>query len=645
MLHFIKHSFAAKLNFNILLSLFLFGGIGFSIFHYYASNSIEKQTYVRLDEATEKINLKITCLLRTIEKISENLSWIIPSYVTHPDSIFSITRQVVKTNYEIFGCAIAFEPYYFPEKGEYFSPYSYMNGDSVITTQIPKKYNYYSKNWYRISKELNTARWSRPYHELSAHDIITTTYAVPLHNPQKKVIGIFSVDLSMNWMTSLIDSVKLYEDSYSIILNKDGKYILHPGGTCFLEQENSIFEIASDMHDSSALNIVQHMLKREKGNGIFHNNGIQYYIYYTPGEGTEWVMATIFPYSHIFAGLHRFTRILIFIFLLSMSLIILINTETIRKITNPLKIFAASAHAIANGNFKTPLPPIHSHDEMLELHKAFSEMQDKLSAYMHNLEITTSAKEKIESELRIAHDIQMSMLPKTYPPFPGRKEVDLHAVLYPARQVGGDLYDYFIRDNCLYFAIGDVSGKGIPASLLMASTISLMRSFIADHSSPAQMASFLNNSIAERNEADMFVTLFIGKLELNSGQMKYCNAGHNPPILTHPDKSVSYFPLNNDIPLGILKDHQYEEHSYQFSNGSGLLLYTDGVTDAENKKGEFYTKERLIDTICHCHHLHPQEFIKAIMTDIHIHTQYHPLSDDLSMLTFIYGTQWGIKNS
>lgn len=153
------------------------------------------------------------------------------------------------------------------------------------------------------------------------------------------------------------------------------------------------------MHDSSALNIVQHMLKREKGNGIFHNNGIQYYIYYTPVEGTEWVMATIFPYSHIFAGLHRFTRILIFIFLLSMSLIILINTETIRKITNPLKIFAASAHAIANGNFKTQLPPIHSHDEMLELHNAFSEMQDKLSDYMHNLEITTSAKEKIESEL------------------------------------------------------------------------------------------------------------------------------------------------------------------------------------------------------------------------------------------------------
>lgn len=337
MLQLIKHSFAAKLNFYILLSLFLFGGVGFSTFHYYASNSIEKQTYVRLDETTEKINLKITCLLRTIEKISENLSWLIPSYVTHPDSIFSITRQVVQTNHEIFGCAIAFEPYYFPEKGEYFSPYSYMNGDSVITTQIPKKYNYYSKNWYRISKELNTARWSRPYQELSAYDIITTTYAVPLHNSQKKVIGIFSVDLSMNWMTSLIDSVKLYEDSYSIILNKDGKYILHPGGTCFLEQENSVFEIASDMHDSSALNIVQHMLKREKGNGIFHNNGIQYYIYYTPVEGTEWVMATIFPYSHIFAGLHRFTRILIFIFLLSMSLIILINTETIRKITNPLK--------------------------------------------------------------------------------------------------------------------------------------------------------------------------------------------------------------------------------------------------------------------------------------------------------------------
>lgn len=641
----VSHSFAAKLNLYILFPMLILGGVSFIIFQQYAARDIERSTYNRLNESAKKTNLKVTRLLRTIEKIPENLSWILPSYVTTPDSIFSITRQVVKNNTEIFGCAIAFEPYYFPCKGQFFAPYSYMKGDSVITTQIDKKYDYYQKNWYRISKERNSSRWSRPYHELSAHEIITTTYSVPLHNAQKKIIGIFSVDLSMNWLTSMIDSIKPYEDSYSIIINKEGKYILHPQKKMIVEKDSPKVNIISEMSDPSATGIIRNMLKGETGNGIFKDEGIHYYIYYTPIEGTEWVMATIFPYSHIFGGLNRFNKILILLFLLFMGIIIFTSTVSIRKITLPLKKFASSAHAIANGNFSTPLPTITSHDEMQEMYIAFSEMQIKLKQYMYHLEKTTAAKEKIESELRIAHDIQMSMLPKIFPPFPERKEIDLYAVLYPARQVGGDLYDYFIRDNYFYFAIGDVSGKGIPASLLMASTISLMRSYSSDYFSPAQIARFVNNGIAERNETDMFVTLFFGKLNLLDGTLCYCNAGHTPPILTSPDQTISFLNIQPDIPLGIIKNHNYQEFTYQFSSGSGLLLYTDGVTDAENAKGDFYTKERLLNTVRNSNKLHPREFIEAILADIHSHTNSRLINDDLSMLTFIYGHEWNINNS
>lgn len=636
----IGYSFATKLNLYILFSLFLLGGLGFAVFHHYAIRSLEKQAFTKLDDTAEKASLKIVRLLRTIEKIPENLCWIIPSYVTSPDAIFGITRQVVEHNDEIFGCAIAFEPHYFPEKGHYFAPYSYMQGDSVITTEIDRKYDYYRKNWYRIAKELNTSRWSRPYHELSAHDIITTTYSVPLRDDNENVIGIFSVDLSINWLISQLDSIKPYEDSYNIIINQEGKYILHPGEDFFLKDDLSEYGIADEVKDSSALKIVHQILNGEKGNGIFHNDGTKYYIYHTPIKGTEWFMATIFPYSYIFAGLNRFNSIVLICFFLLMCLIATICTVTIRKITNPLKKFAASAHSIANGNFKDPLPDIHSNDEMQELHSAFSEMQFNLEKYMDNLAKTSAAKEKMESELRIAHDIQMSMLPKSFPPFPDRNEIDLYAVLYPARQVGGDLYDFFIRDNCLYFAIGDVSGKGIPASLLMASTISLMRSFSIDHSSPAQVTCFLNNSIAERNETDMFVTLFCGVLNLETGLMKYCNAGHTPPILTHPDQNVSLFEIHPDIPLGILKNHNYQEYTYQFSSGSGILLYTDGVTDAVNEQGEFYTRERLVTTVRQLNKLHPHDFVETILQDIRQHVKSHILSDDLTMLTFIYGKEW-----
>lgn len=638
----INRSFSTKLNIYVLTTLVGVFVVAFGIFYHFASRDLEKKTYQKISRQADIINLRVSELLRTIEKIPENLSWIIPIYVTHPDSIFNITRQVVQNNDEIFGCAIAFEPYYFPEKGDHFAPYSYMKNDSVITTQIGSYYNYNQKNWYRISKEQNISRWSRPYHELSSHEIITSTYSVPLRDHQGKIIGIFSVDLSLNWLTELIDTLKPYPDSYTIIINRDGKYILHDQDS--LKLEENIFDTASGMPDTNVIQIARKIANGEKGKDTFFDHDDKSYIFYSPILGTEWCMATICPYIHIYEGLNRFNMVVFISFFMFLLLICSLITVTIRKITRPLKNFALSAASIADGNFNTPLPVIRSKDEMKELHNAFEEMQIKLSRYMNNLEKTVAIKEKIESELRIAHHIQMSMLPKIFPPFPERKELDLYAVLYPARQVGGDLYDYMIRDNKFYFAIGDVSGKGVPASLLMASTISLLRSLSTSDYSPVQIVNLLNKSISERNEADMFITFFIGILDLDTGVMRYCNAGHTPPVMTYPDRTVSFFDIKSELPLGILKDYNYQEYTYQFSTGSGILLYTDGVTDAENDKGEFYTKERLLEIIRINRQLHPREFIQKIEEDIQQHIKSHELSDDLTMLTFIYGVEWNIQN-
>lgn len=246
----------------------------------------------------------------------------------------------------------------------------------------------------------------------------------------------------------------------------------------------------------------------------------------------------------------------------------------------------------------------------------------------------------MESELRIAHQIQMGMLPKNFSTFSEKENLDLFAILYPAKAVGGDFYDFFMIGDELYFAIGDVSGKGIPASLLMSYTLSLLRSFSTNPTSPSDIARYLNNRITERNEADMFVTFFIGTLNLKTGLLKYSNAGHMPPVMTYPDRSISFFDIHAELPLGIIKDYTYEEYSYMFSPGSGILLYTDGVTEAENAKNEFYTKEHLISIVHTNRELHPREFIKKIMADIQAHVQDYEQSDDLTLLTIIYGEEW-----
>ena len=215
-----------------------------------------------------------------------------------------------------------------------------------------------------------------------------------------------------------------------------------------------------------------------------------------------------------------------------------------------------------------------------------------------NLRRTTSAKERMESELNIGRDIQMSMLPLEFPAFPDRSEFDVHATLVPAREVGGDFYDFFLVDEdrfCL--CIGDVSGKGVPAALFMAVTKTLIKSRASNDFSPASILTHVNNEISRQNEASMFVTIFLGTLDLRSGSFTYTNAGHNPPYVKSKVGDVIRLDQRHGPVIGALEDMVYGEDRITLSGGDMLLLYTDGVTEAMNAEGELYEEHRLVDVL------------------------------------------------
>ena len=263
-------------------------------------------------------------------------------------------------------------------------------------------------------------------------------------------------------------------------------------------------------------------------------------------------------------------------------------------------------------------------------------MQQQLTNYIEQLKETTSAKERIESELRIAHDIQMGMIPKIFPPFPERDDVDLYAILYPAKEVGGDLYDFFIDSGKLYFAIGYVSGKGVPASLFMATTLSLFRSVAAFYHDPAKILISLNNSIAENNESNMFVTLFIGILDLTSGELVYCNAGHNPPIIIKPDGKPSYMETTPNVPAGLFMGFNYVSQELQVEKGTTIFIYTDGLTEAENIEKKLYGKEALLNVLERIDIFEPKYVIETVIAAVGVHVGEAEQSDDLTILTIKY---------
>ena len=275
-------------------------------------------------------------------------------------------------------------------------------------------------------------------------------------------------------------------------------------------------------------------------------------------------------------------------------------------------------------------------------HQRLEEAHEKLQVAYNQLEETTAAKERIESELRIARDIQMSMVPHQ---FPLREGLDLHALMTTAKEVGGDLYGYLLEGDKLYFCLGDVSGKGVPASLFMAQATRLFRTMAAQHMMPAEIATHMNMALTENNEQGMFVTMFIGLLDLNSGKLSFCNAGHNPPVLTdapvekgdngpHP---AHFIDMKPNAPIGLWPELEYEGEEIESIMGHPLLVYSDGLTEAENKKQEQFGEERLMNFLCNNHFENGKELDECLKALVDQFRDGAEVNDDLTLLSLKLG--------
>ena len=244
---------------------------------------------------------------------------------------------------------------------------------------------------------------------------------------------------------------------------------------------------------------------------------------------------------------------------------------------------------------------------------------------------TTSRNERMEGDLHIARTIQMAMLPKVFPPFLDRLDMNAYGIVQPAKEVGGDLYDFYVRHDKLFFCVGDVSGKGVPAALVMAMTRSLFRSTTAYEAHAAVIVQRMNDTMAEQNEQNMFVTLFLGVLDFKTGELEYCNAGHNAPILGRNKLDVK-----PNLPLGILAGYTYESQRTQMHPNDILFLYTDGLTEAENARHEQYGEERMLHTLAAMTDSRPRQIVDAMTQEVAQFVDGAEQSDDLTILAIRY---------
>lgn len=638
MKHFLFQSFATRLSIYVLsFTLIIFVTI-MSLFYSYSRDKITDHAMAYTHALLSNMATKISGQLLSVETTMNQSVWMLEENLNHPDSLQRIITAVVRNNDLIVGSGIAFIPGYYKEKGEYFMPYaSFRNKkDGEIGYQVlgDRSYDYPCMDWFLIPKLLKQSYWSEPYYDEGGGNIIMSTYARPLCDNKGDVYAIFTANISLSQFTDMVNHLKPYQSSYTYLLSRNGNFLTHVDREKIMNE--TIFSESFDTKNTQQEHIGNEMLAGHTGTVRFDYRGEDSYAFYTTIPNTGWSICTICPSQVILRELDQTSRQIIFLSLAGMLVLFLFIYSTIRKQARPLEKFSESARAIATGRFDVILPDVHSNDEIKTLHDSLAYMQQSLSDYIAELRQTTATKERIESELFIAREIQMGMIPKLFPPYPDRNDIDLHATLQPAKEVGGDLYDFFIANEQLYFVIGDVSGKGVPASLFMAIARSLFRTLSQQMLSPGEIVTRMNNSIADNNEANMFVTLIVGILDLNTGVMKICNAGHNPPILIHPDGTASFLKFKNHLFAGVIEDLVYTDEEIVLEKGSKLFLYTDGVTEAENAAKELYSEEKLQETVSNLGSTDVRTMVDAVVHSVANHVQEAEPSDDLTILLIYY---------
>ena len=593
-------------------------------------------------DAIENISSTITANLEKVEisavNIADEVTWHIPS----PEVITSTLEYEIAVNSNLAGCGVGFVPNYFPEKGRWFEPYASVTENGPIVRDIGSaSHDYLEAEWFKSGLTASGGTWSRPYLDSDGARTLLCTYSIPIL-ANGKVAAVLGADMSLIWLANLLNEIDVRENNlgllagsdqgiYSFILGPAGEYIAHPDRERYLQGKN-FFDDPEAVESEEYRKLGEAMCAGTTGEDIIPIDGRRFDVFYAPVSHSGWSMAIAVPMESLMTPAITFGSAILLLMLLGLAIMFRVCRNAIRRISKPLVQLAGSATEVARGHFDTPLPTIKTEDEIRLLRDSFDNMQQSLSNYIAELTETTAQKASMESELEVARKIQMSMLPMTWPAFPDRNDIDVFGSITPAKAVGGDLYDFCIEGNKIHFCIGDVSGKGVPASLVMAVVSSMFRTLSASEDGPDKLVSVMNSSMSSRNDSLMFVTLFVGELDLETGVLKYCNAGHNTPILLSDGEPV-YLQTDANVPVGIIHDWKYSLQTMKLSPGTILFLYTDGLTEATRTDSALFGEERVFShltgikpttsskDVC----VHMQEAVAEFVGDAE-------QSDDLSML-------------
>ncbi len=534
-----------------------------------------------LDEAKERY---LGFLLENHQEIRRKLSDVhvaainnvhdIERDIDNPDRMFDHMERIVRQNLPIVCCAILFRQDYYPSKGRVFVPCARRNAaDSVVVSRIDSTYNsYFYGEWFQNQLKADESCWTKPYFEGqlfagNQEPRLLTTYTVPIHDRDGHPVALLAADMSLEWLRNeLMEDIQEINSQYEKGLQHQSYFfIVNRDGTIIIHPDKQRMLTQFDKNVGKAM-------LAHRGTCVTEVDGVKSRLYYRSFKYVNWTMVIVAPEDVILSNAKMLNIIILAVMIMGLLAIYLLCRRQIKEIADP---FAAK-------------------------------------------------KAVMERELNIAHNIQMALLPQS---FPEHSDLDLYATQTPARDVGGDLYDYFVHDGRLVFCIGDVSGKGVPAALLMAVMRSMFRSEARRAESAADVVETMSRNLCEEYTGGEFVTMFVGVLDLSSGRLDYCNAGHEPPLVSGQPMEVK-----RNLPVGALSDWVYEGGLTQLKPGDTLFLYTDGLSETKNSTGELLGRKHVQQLAIEHATDTARQLVELMEAEVHRHAGDAEQNDDITML-------------
>ncbi|HKR76982.1 MAG TPA: SpoIIE family protein phosphatase [Rhodanobacter sp.] len=547
---------------------------------YRVSGQVLEQAHGEASALANEAGNRIEQRLARVADTSQALA---AAMVLRPNGADAMLRDAVARNPDLSGLAAAFVP---AADNPPTSPFVSRQDDGTLGWRDLRRdpNHYWDKPWFLAGLRCPQGCWQRHFYSQSRKRELVN-YSATISRGGAP-IGLVNADVSLDWLGHTLKELHKPAGAYAFVLDDSGTYLAHDNATMVGRRGQADLLQAWARHEVVRVRLAIAQNPRAGGKPVW--------VYLVPIEGTHWSFGLAMPEAMIYAGVRRAFAHVLLLGLLALLALAVVTLAVTRRTLAPLGTLASRAEHVARGELGFELPPARFPDEIGRLTHAFDRMRTELA--LHIAELTRNAKEqqRLASELGIAHQIQTALLPGEHYLDAHCANFELHALLRPARAVGGDLYSYFmLSERRFCVMVGDVSDKGIPAALFMARTITLAKALASRARSPQQLLSMLNVELCRNNDNCMFVSLLCGMLDTLTGELVMASAGHEPPVLCDAD-GARLIGLDTGAAIGLDEEARYPALTLRLQPGQTLLLYTDGITEATDTSQQMFGTERLL---------------------------------------------------